>query len=357
MKILIIKQTSLGDVLHSTVAIDAIKKKYPDAKITYLVDISAQDIVKYNPDVDRIILFHFNYVINLAKKNIFKVIKYFYDKIKELRNEEYDIAFDLQGLERSVLFLYFARAKEKYVKGRYPLLKGYKNKDIHATTEILSVLSLAKIKSNNTRMSLYIPDDIEKKVLSFIQKINPDKKPIITISPFTRWETKNWGVDKFKDLIKLLEQKDYIIFLTGTKEDQSKVESMIDRNLIIDKKSIIDKDDDSNLTKKAKEKIFNLAGKLSILEFASLIKHSNLLVSCESFPPHIASTLHTPVIVLMGPTDEKRIGPINTRYKLIRAENVLCSKCYKRRCKKMDCMKNIMSEVVYESIVNMIENR
>ncbi len=351
MKILIIKQTSLGDVLHSTVAIDAIKKKYPDAKITYLVDISAQDIVKYNPDVDRIILFHFNYVINLAKKNIFKVIKYFYDKIKELRNEEYDIAFDLQGLERSVLFLYFARAKEKYVKGRYPLLKGYKNKDIHATLEILSVLSLAGIKQDEPKMSLFIPEGIEKSILSLLEKINPDKKPIITISPFTRWETKNWGLDKFKALLKLLEQKDYIIFLTGSKEDQSEVESMIDRN------SIIDKDDDSNLTKKAKDKIFNLAGKLSILEFASLIKHSNLLVSCESFPPHIASTLHTPVIVLMGPTDEKRIGPINTRYKLIRAENVLCSKCYKRRCKKMDCMKNIMPEVVYESIVNMIENR
>jgi len=360
MNILIIKQTSLGDLLHSTVAIDAIKSKYPEAKITYMVDESCLDIVKYNPNIDKIILFHLNSLLKLIKKNPFKALKYIYDKIKEVRSQFFDIAFDLQGLERSVIFLYFAKAKEKYVKGRYPFLKGFRNKKIHAIDEILSVLNLAGIFKKDAKMSLHIPTFIDEKVLSLIEKINPDKKPLITISPFTRWETKNWGLDKFKHLLKLLAQKDYIVVLTATKEYQSSLDSIMEDSIIKDstnqdstiKDSIIK---DSTIKDSQKGKVFNLAGKLSILEFAALINHSDLLVSCESFPPHIASALHKKVIVLMGPTDERRIGPINTTYRLIRAENVKCSRCYKRRCKKMDCMKKIMPETVYKNIVEILE--
>lgn len=385
MNILIIKQTSLGDLLHSTVAIDAIKSKYPEAKITYMVDESCQDIVKYNPNIDKIILFHLNSLLKLTKKNPFKALKYIYDKIIEVRSQFFDIAFDLQGLERSVIFLYFAKAKEKYVKGRYPFLKGFRNKKIHAIDEILSVLNLAGIFKKDANMSLHIPTFIDEKVLSLIEKINPDKKPLITISPFTRWETKNWGLDKFKHLLKLLAQKDYIVVLTATKEYQSSLDSIMEDSIIQDStnkdstikdstikdstikdstiKDLTIKDStnkdliikNSTIKDSQKGKVFNLAGKLSILEFAALINHSDLLVSCESFPPHIASALHKKVIVLMGPTDERRIGPINTTYRLIRAENVKCSRCYKRRCKKMDCMKKIMPETVYKNIVEILE--
>lgn len=370
MKILIIKQTSLGDLLHSTAAIDAIKEKFPDAKITFLVDESCQDIIRYNPNIDKIILFHFNHTLKLAKKNPFKVIKYFYQKISEVRKDQYDLAFDLQGLERSVIFLYFARAKKKYVKGRYLFLKGFRNKKIHAIDEILNVLKLADISKKDAQMSLYIPKSTEEKVLSIIKQINPENKPLITISPFTRWETKNWGLDKFKQLLVLLNQKDYVVILTGTKEYEAQLDWMIKESQTETIKiKTAQKENSLNETnldvsyqkeyipQKSinKNKVFNLAGKLSILEFAALINHSDLLVSCESFPPHIASALHKKVIVIMGPTDERRIGPVNTEYRLIRAEDVRCSRCYKRRCKKMLCMKNITAELVYKNIVEMID--
>lgn len=334
MKILIIKQTSLGDLLHSTIAIDAIKRKYPYAKITYLVDISTYEIIKYNPSVDNFILFQFNMIMQLIKKNPFKVIKYFYDKIEEVRKEEYDIAFDLQGLERSVIFLYFARAREKYVKGRYLFLKGFRNKNLHAIDEISKVLNLANIPTENIQMNLFIPETINEKVKNLLQSINPDNKKILVISPFTRWETKNWGLAKFKELIVLLKQKDYIIILTGTKEYEKELDNLIE-------------DFEQN-------KIFNFSGKLSILEFCALINNCNLLLSCESFPVHLASALHKKVIVLMGPTDERKIGPVNTEFRLIRAEKVNCQRCYRKKCKKMDCMKRIDAETVYKNIVEMI---
>ena len=116
MKILLIKQTSLGDVLHMTPVIRALRKWKPESEIDIVTDKRALGILKNNPYINKL------YVLDIYKyeKEIFKsplkffsTIKEFFSHIKEVRKKKYDIAIDLQGLERSVIFLYLCKAKKK----------------------------------------------------------------------------------------------------------------------------------------------------------------------------------------------------------------------------------------------------
>ncbi len=123
MKILLIKQTSLGDVIHSSLAVEATRAQYPEAEIHFMVDKSCKLAVEHNPRIDKLIIFDKILVSQKMKKsffNIFSVMAQFLTSLREVRKEKYDLAIDLQGIERSIFFLYFCRAKEKFVKGKKP---------------------------------------------------------------------------------------------------------------------------------------------------------------------------------------------------------------------------------------------
>ena len=141
MKILLIKQTSLGDLIHSTLALEAIKQKWPDAEIHFMVDRSCAFAVENNPLID-----HFYYFDKIAfkkqykqnKLHIFNIMADVLKILSEIRQTKFDLAIDLQGIERSAFFLYFCRAKQKFTKGWKPFMKGFKNanKDDHALVEL-----------------------------------------------------------------------------------------------------------------------------------------------------------------------------------------------------------------------------
>ena len=144
MKILLIKQTSLGDVLHMTPVVRALKKWKPEAEIDIVTDKRALGILKNNPYINKL------YVLDIYKyeKEIFKsplkffsTIKEFFSHIKEVRKKKYDIAIDLQGLERSVIFLYLCKAKKKYAKGKWAFVKSNYYVDINAIVGLISFLN------------------------------------------------------------------------------------------------------------------------------------------------------------------------------------------------------------------------
>lgn len=335
MNILIIKQTSLGDVLHSTMAPVILKENYPDCKITYLVDKSAYNIIRYNDKVDKIIQFDLKLLQKEWKKNFVKVIKHILSVLKEVRKEKYDLAFDLQGLFRSVFFLYLSKANKKFVKGRWILLKGFRNKKLHALEEIKQVLLLANLKINTLKTEVYTSELEETKITKLINKINPNNKKMLLISPFSRWDSKDWGIGNYKKLLKLIKE-DIIIVFTGSIDRRNDVESIIDtdRNII-------------------NGNVYNLVGKVNLLEFVELIRRGDLLLSGDGFPVHVASAVNTNVIALFGPTDEKRVGPTSSTSIILR-DNINCSRCYKKSCPHKRCMDNISPHLVHKHISNMI---
>jgi ADP-heptose:LPS heptosyltransferase len=330
LHILVIKLTSLGDVLHSTGHIRTLKETFPNSSITVLTADSSYDIFKFNKHVDKVWLFKKDRVKRDWLKHPGWTLSHLLTLFREVRRLEYDLAFDLQGRFKSVIFLYAAKAKRKFVKGRWPFLKFFRKPEIHAIEEMDHVLRLAGIPVTNSDMEIFTSYEEGKVIQSLLKRINPEKKRIMVVSPFTRWKTKNWGADKFKDLLDNF-PIDVLMVFTGVRDKKKDIDQLISE---IRYPSMV-----------------NLAGELTLLEFAELMKYAHLLVTGDSFAMHLASAFHTPLIALFGPTDEKRIGPVGKHSTVLRSAQP-CQRCYRRDYCEKDCISFIEPETVLKEIRN-----
>ena len=344
MNILVIKQTSLGDVLHSTAAIEIIKYRFPDSHLTYLVDESCKAVIAHNPFVDEIITLDLNKLqrifSNGAKKPLttIKEIRQIWKTIlKQLCARKYDYAIDLQGLFRSAIFLYFVNAKIKITKSFFPFLKYYKNKQIHAIDEmktLLSKIGFIDSPKTPTQMTYFFEDKVNKKIKDFYSKAKKSKLPVLVISPFSRWENKNWSIKNYLRLLECLVKYKINIVISGTSE-KAKIISDLILNL---------KNDQAN--------IFNFAGKLSLDDFAQLVNGCDLHLSSDSFPMHLASALGKKQIALFAPTREEKVGPRNKQAVVLRDKD--CGRCYQRNCQR-GCIDKISVQEVHREIVKQLK--
>ena len=192
------------------------------------------------------------------------------------------------------------------------------------------VLGIAGIPVTNTDMEIFTSTHEEQIVQALLHRVNPDKKRMMVVSPFTRWKTKNWGVEKFKVLLDEI-PIDLLMIFTGVRDRKQDIDQLMSQ---IHYPSMV-----------------NLAGELTLLEFAELMKHVDLLVTGDSFAMHLASAFHTPLIALFGPTDENRIGPVGKHSSVLRSDQP-CQRCYRRDYCEMDCINFIRPERVLREIRN-----
>ena len=346
MKILIIKQTALGDVIHSTLAIEAIRKQYPDAELHFMVDRVCALAVESNPHIDKFFYFDkVSYGKRLKKSwlEFFPLCREVGKILRELRQTKYDLAFDLQGIERSIFFLYLCRAKRKFVKGNKPLLKGFKNasKNDHALTEIRGTLKLGGIECEEFFPKIYLKKsaDFSNKLPAAIQQaLGQEDKKLILLSPFTSWVTKDFPVEAYLRTVELLREThadaEFAFVATPDKRDEI--------NTSIKEFSFIE----PNTSKH----VHNLAGLTNIQELQVLIDQANLVIASEGAVGHIASALDTPVCVIFGPTQPTRVGPWGKNAYVIQSETASCLACYKRKCDKWICMDGLEPQICEKSL-------
>jgi len=342
MNILLIKQTSLGDVLHATPHIRAIKARYPDAQLTVLTAQGSAEIVANNPNVDRLVLFDYVRFKRLGLKSPRALRNLFKQTIAEINDREYEFAFDLQGLARSVVFLYAAPAKRKFVKGNWPGLGGFRNKQMHAIDEMTQVLAQADIPVDSIQMAFYRDDKVRESLRSTLAKVALDElldggseKSLVVISPFTRWASKNWPLDYFLETAAALAEES-VVLITGTAQDRKLIEAGLNSHSV-----------------QRPERV-NLAGELSLAELAELMSHAGLVISGDSFPMHLATAVGAPLLALFGPTDESKTGPRSDNSLVLRPDD--CAMCDKRNCDR-GCLEQIPVQRVVSQARRMLGKR
>lgn len=324
MNILVIKLTSLGDVLHSTGHIRTLRESFPDSAITVLTARSSLQIFKHNPNVDDVLVFEKDQVKRHLFRRPWHALRLVYQVIRQVRQRHFDLALDLQGRFKSVIFLYAARARRKYVKGRWPLLPGFVQPQIHAISEMDGVLEKAGLTVRDSSMEIHTSEQERTVIDELLERLNPQGRRLLLISPFTRWPTKNWDIANYAAVITQLDH-DLLVAITGVEEQRA----TIDR-LAQDSKH---------------PRIVNLAGQLNLLEFAELIKRAILLITGDSFAMHLAAALNVPVIAIFGPTDERRVGPRGPS-SILRAD--ACLRCYRRTFCKNNCINLVSTQQVLQ---------
>ncbi|MEI8128770.1 MAG: glycosyltransferase family 9 protein [bacterium] len=349
-KILIIRLTSLGDVIFTIPLACTLKNNDKNTKIGWLVAEKGIDIIKTNPCVDN---YHF-VPIEKWKKNPFSLatFKEFFTIIKEIRKEKYDIALDCQQMFKSMfLFLFcgakrritFKHARELSVLGGNEFVKpkvNFRDFNYHIVERNLDFARHLGIEPEKIEFCMPEPSQNVKNKIDDLLK-NLDKvKPIIVIAPATTWKNKHWAEQNWADVINSIHSKCNLIF-TGTNTDKELIARILEKT-----------DGSINYT--------NLVGKTNIEDLTELFSRTKLVISPDSGSTHLAWANGSPaVIAIFTCTPPHRFGPYgnNTKYFAIGA-NLHCQPCFKKRCplqkEKNFCQNYPKSDVIIKIVNNLL---
>lgn len=331
-KILIIRLSSIGDILLTTPLIRALRQKYPQAAIDFIVKEQYVDLLKTNPRVSNVITFD-----HKAGIKELRTLK------KHIKKERYDLLVDIHKNFRSVYLRTGAGAgsvvkyRKDYVK-RFLLIRfGIKRFTTVMPTykRYFRAVESLGIAPDNRGTELHIPGFTFKQAHSVLVKNGlRDNQPLIVLCPGAGFATKRWHVEGFAAV------GDYFARNHGA--------------MIIILGSQYDEDACEAVQKRMMELSVNFAGKFSLLEDAAVMQHSSLVVTNDTGLMHIAQTQKKPVVAIFGCTS-RELGyfpfPENS---FVIEKNLKCRPCThngKNKCpeKHFRCMLDITSDEVIEA--------
>ncbi len=373
-KILIIKPSSLGDIVHSLPTLKAVRQLFPKAFISWLVKEEWAGILAGNPYLDEILSFPFT-------------LKGMPQIIGSVRKRRFDLVLDLQGLLRSsvISLLSGASIRIGYDSAREGAKIFYTERvrvpslDIHAVDRYMLSVGIEGFKPTQSDFCIRVDQSDTGYVREMLAINNSLNSPLIAINPQARWKTKVWHQERFDLLADLLADKlGARIVLVGSDKKASGVEKAVDTHGFASdlpsEQSEREWDGRSpEIEQRAKRAlrgrlhpalpvegatqapIIDMRGKTNLKQLAALLKEVDLLVTNDSGPMHIAAALGTPVLAIFGPTDPKRTGPYGEIHRVIRG-SAECSPCFKKRCIMPShlCMDTISVEMVLEEVSDIL---
>ncbi|MDY8134002.1 glycosyltransferase family 9 protein [Aquimarina sp. 2201CG5-10] len=288
MKILVIQQKMIGDVLTSTIICEALRKEYPDATIDYLVNSNTIPVILENHFIDTIIEF----------KNEYRNSKRaFYSFLKQIRNSQYDLVIDAYGKLESNLITVFSKAPKRfsfykwYTSFLYTETIDRKpepitNASIAIENRLRLVLPEDRITTDIIRPKIFLNTEEKEKAKEFLKSNGiTTKKPLIMISVLGSSPNKTLP---FKDMAKVIDE----------------IVSTTDANILFNYIPNQEKEARTiyNLTNlKTQRNIhFDVFGK-SLRGFIAILSHCNVLIGNEGGAVNMAKALNKPTFTIFSP--------------------------------------------------------
>jgi heptosyltransferase-2 len=339
-KILIIRLSSLGDVVLTTPVIKSLKQRFPQAQIFFLTKSRYLDLLKNDS--------HVFSIIGFDPQDKHRGISGFLELIRQLRTFKFDLLVDLHANLRSFLIRHLLKAEIKikydkrwltrFVSVYFKFLGARPNATIDSYLETLERIG---VSPSERRPRIFLDQKSEDFADDFLIEKKIEKDDIVVgVHPGARWETKRWDEERFAQVCHILNRKPGLkIILFGDQRDQEVIERIRP-----------DAED---------EGVFK-AVNLPLNEFMSLINRCDCFVTNDSGPMHIASALGVPVVAIFGPTHPNLgFSPIGSANVVLTA-NVECSPCSlhgEKKCHKKSryCMDLIEPEMVTEAIEGLLQ--
>jgi lipopolysaccharide heptosyltransferase I len=323
-KILIVKPSALGDVIHALPFLSALKNRFPDAAIHWVIAKGLEGLLSNHPMIEKL------WIINKGAwknpSNISKTIRELKSLFSNLAIQNYDLVIDLQGLLRSAVITHFSKAKLSVgfsdARETAPFFYDIKikgGKDIHAVDRYLKIAQYldCNINAVNFAMPKFDP-------LPPIMKTLPEK--YIVIIPSAMAQPKRWQPERFGQLASILPYPSIII---GSANDMPISE-------------IVLKFSNGNAR--------SLCGETTLIDLMAVIKNAVFCITNDTGPMHIAAALNIPIAAIFGPTNPIRTGPYGENNIIIR-KVLPCSPCYKRKkCSNRICLDSLSADDVKEAV-------
>jgi len=359
-KILLIKLSAVGDAVHTLPVLNKLRRRYPAARLDWLVTPGIAELLQHNPAISNVIEFARD-----ERSAPWRLTPYVAAArlVAQLRAVEYDLVIDLQGQLRSGFFAFTSGAPVRigFDKPRADIWKTLARKipdeahkhawqgareaswlaytdhialptlDIHPVERYLGVGPMLGLDDGAADFSFPIPQEARARIDALVDYYEIAKAKLLVMAPGTNWETKEWRREAFAEVARHFIQKSFAVTLIGSERER----------LLCDEVA------------KLAPGAINLAGETTLSELAALISRATICVTNDSGPMHLAVALDRPVVSIFGPTDPVWAGPHRRDGAVLRAE-LPCSPCYLRllsRCpNNHDCMNNVPAAAVIERI-------
>ena len=346
-RILIIRLSALGDTIHTLPMAWAIKNKYPDCKIDWIVEDKAAKFVIKNPLIEKA------YKIprkKWKKQSFVRNIKSFFQIIRLIRRNKYDIVIDTQQLLKSALIMGLSGGKRKItLAGGREFSWIFTNEIIKAEHKQFDInyhvvkrnLEIAKYLGCEDLKEKFIIPDFEKEfsdnIKSTVKALNPDKKTVV-LAPATTWNNKHWTIQGWCDIINEFKNK-YNIIITACDKEKSLTAEI--------------------LKKTGEEGIIDLSGKTTLADLVYLFDKIDLLISPDSGSAHIAWAVgKCKIITLFFATSANRTAPYGEKYISFSADSP-CSPCMRKKCRlksnKNSCCGRINSDEIIQIVKKVLQ--
>jgi len=359
-KILLIKLSAVGDVVHTIPVLNKLRRRYPMAQLDWLVTPAIAELLRHHPATTRIIEFE-----REAWSTPWRLAPFAsYGRLAaKLRAASYDLVVDMHGQFRTAALTLATGAparigfdrprarvwdasprkfpeqarKHAWQGAREGSWLAYTHHipvptlDLHAVDRYLNVGPILGLDSEPADFSFPIPQSAVSRVEALLAEHGADRAEIVIMAPGTIWETKHWGTEKFAEMAGHFLSKGLAVILIGSRRERVVCEEV------------------AALAPGA----IDLAGMTSLSELAALIRRSAISVTNDSGPMHLAVALDRPVVSIFGPTDPVWIGPYRRADAVLHAD-LECSPCYLRKLKHCHydhaCMHSVSAPAVIERV-------
>jgi len=362
-KILLIKLSAVGDVVHTIPVLNKLRRRYPQAQLDWLVTPPIAELLRHNPAISNVIEF-----VRDDWRRPWRLTPLLGSLrlAAKLRAAGYDLVVDMHGQLRTALFalatgapvrIGFDRPRAKVWSAssrtipelaRRHAWQGAREQswlaythhirvptlDVHAVDRYLNVAPMLGLDADPPDFSFPIPAEATGRIDALMHYYDVAKSKLLVMAPGTVWETKHWGGDKFAEVARHFLAKGFAVILIGSPRERAICEAV---------------------TTQAPGTI-NLAGETSLSELAALVRRATLCATNDSGPMHLAVALKRPVVSIFGPTDPIWIGPYGRSDAVLRA-GLSCSPCYLRQLSRCPNDHACMTKVTATAVIERLESQ
>jgi len=339
-KILIIRLSSIGDVVRTLPALSLLRANYPSAHISWIVEEKSSDIIQDHPELDELIIFlrkKWNAALS-NPRSLLAALKETVGIAINLRRQKFDLVLDFHGILKSGLLsrttgsparVGFTRGVSKecnHLFNRYHI-----KVDDSSISRYEKNLSFVRPFLNSipeSRPTIAIGQRDREWVEAILKENFTEYDSLVTINPAASRAYKQWPVEYFGQLIDKLHHsgKYRIAMVVGPGEEglAASVQTAVTTHLC------------------------PIIGPTTLKELTELIRRSRVLICGDTGPMHIASVMNTPTVAIFGPTNPVVNGPYGKGHYVI-SKQVSCSPCKEFNCESLECLRSISPEEVFQA--------
>jgi lipopolysaccharide heptosyltransferase II len=335
-RILIVNVNWLGDVLFSTPAIRALRKRFRESHLACLAPPRCYPVLKNNPYLDEVIVADDRHSLIFLFK--------FFSLVKTLKQKHFDTA------------IFFHRSKTKVFLAR---LAGIGRRvgvsapwrdwlltdvcpppaaPLHRTDFFLKIVEFLGVPADGRTPDFFPDQAAAATAAKLLESFGvTQEQPYVVVHPGANWELKRWPIEHFVEWINLFLTKfEGKVVIVGTQKE--KVLS------------------DKILNHFDSQRVVSLCGKTSLDVLAVVLKNAALLLSNDSGPIHLAASQHTKILGLFGPTSPRLTGPLSEKEAVILQKDVGCEvPCYFRSCDHRVCMEWLRPQEVCDAALKILK--